>query len=123
QGFTLIEVLVVVAIIGILAAILLPTMDKTRMRSKQVGCLNNLKQLAISAQMYAADNSGKLVENVPVNQSATSWIPGNMQSPADATNRALLAHGKLSLYADNPDVYHCPADPSQTQGVPHVRSY
>ena len=60
-SFTLIELLIVIAIIAILAAILLPSLQKARERSKTTSCMNNLKQLAMSSSNYASDNQGWLV--------------------------------------------------------------
>lgn len=54
--FTLVELLVVVAIIGILAAILMPALAKARDSAKSAGCANNLRQHGIALQMYAQDN-------------------------------------------------------------------
>ena len=56
KKFTLIEVLVVVAIIGILASLLLPVLSKSRARAKETLCVNNLKQIYIGCMNYATDN-------------------------------------------------------------------
>ncbi|NQU11909.1 type II secretion system protein [bacterium] len=54
-GFTLVELLVVTALVGTLAALLLPALSRAREESRAVVCLGNLRQLGLAAAMYAVD--------------------------------------------------------------------
>jgi prepilin-type N-terminal cleavage/methylation domain-containing protein/prepilin-type processing-associated H-X9-DG protein len=127
-AFTLIEMLVVVAIVAILAALLLPALHLAKARGQLVGCDNNLRQLALASQLYAADADGLLVFNWPLLvttplSGSNAWVRGNMQWAADSTNATLIRQGQLFPYANQVSVYRCPADTSQTSGRRHVRSY
>src|SRR6185436_14996721 len=63
-GCTLVELLIVVAIIGILSAILLPALARTKARAQGIICLNNTKQFAIALIGYADDHGGRLPYNL-----------------------------------------------------------
>ncbi len=123
RAFTLIELLLAMAISAILAALLLPSLATAQARGKQIACLNNLKQLALGSQMYANDNEGKLVGNTPKDADTNRWVAGTMKSPTDSTNQSCIRQGKLFPYAGQLATYRCPSDPARTQGTPHVRSY
>jgi prepilin-type N-terminal cleavage/methylation domain-containing protein len=56
SGFNLLELLLVMAIIAILAAMLLPVLSKTKLRALQLQCLANLSQLVLAEKMYLDDN-------------------------------------------------------------------
>ena len=56
RGFTLIELMVVVAIVALIAAILLPVFAKVRERGRQTACLSNLRQLSLATFQYAQDS-------------------------------------------------------------------
>ena len=58
KKFTLIELLIVVSILAILAALLLPVLSKAKKRARLASCVNNLHQTALGVVIYADDNDG-----------------------------------------------------------------
>lgn len=59
-GFTLIEMLTVIAILGLLAALLVPTLGAAKSRAARTKCLANLRQVALATTTFADDNEGRL---------------------------------------------------------------
>jgi prepilin-type N-terminal cleavage/methylation domain-containing protein len=56
KGFTLVEIMIVVAIIALLAAIAIPSFIKSRQESRKSGCINNLRLIDHAKQQYATAN-------------------------------------------------------------------
>ena len=58
KGFTLVEIMIVVAIIGLLAAIAIPSFMKARVTSQKNACINNLRQIESAKDQYAIERGG-----------------------------------------------------------------
>jgi prepilin-type N-terminal cleavage/methylation domain-containing protein/prepilin-type processing-associated H-X9-DG protein len=71
-AFTLIELLVVIAIIAILASMLLPALARAKESGKRISCVNNLRQMGLSVQMFTDDNDG-LQPVRTINGGGGSW--------------------------------------------------
>lgn len=77
RGFTLVELLVVIAIIALLMALLMPALEKAREQAKRIICLNNLDEMTFCWLLYAEDNEGKIVNGAPLGPHGHANIPTN----------------------------------------------
>ena len=117
RGFTLVELLVVMAVIAILAALLLPALSQVRARAQAIVCLNNTRQLGLAWQVYATEHNDGLPYNLGMAGSSfrtrLNWVNNVMtwDLSSDNTNTATLAGASLGPFVSgNTSVYHCPAD-------------
>ena len=115
NAFTLIELLVVIAVIAVLMAILMPALSRAREQGKRAACLNHLKQLALSWNLYADDFDGKIVNGntargtPTVNRDTACWV--YWTDAATATEEQKLQgirDGLLYRYGANVKLYKCP---------------
>jgi prepilin-type N-terminal cleavage/methylation domain-containing protein len=117
-GFTLIELLVVISIIAILASLLLPSMARSQEKAKLAVCINNLRQLGISMQVYIDDHNFKFPPSRVVDldkkvKPVIATIGGADPAPGLTQHYAFARSRPLYNYTKPSDIYRCPVDKGQ----------
>lgn len=101
RAFTLIELMVVVAIIGLLVAMLMPALSKARAQSRLAVCATNLHQIGVATRAYINDNRDRLPY--------ASLMPSLGPAPL-STKQPIYIADVLGKEVGNPEVFHCPND-------------
>jgi len=96
KGFTLVEMLIVIVIIGVLAGLLLPMLLRIRRRARSAECQNNLKQLYGALELYRNEHDG--------------FYPSLAVLPTQEMDNRPSLREVLIDYAPNPKVFRCPMD-------------
>ena len=120
--FTLLEMLVIIAIIGILVTILLPSLSQARAKAKTAVCMSNLKQIGIAFMTYTAKNDGQ----IPINYEVTSGKERTWDDHLAGYDGREVPSNNLDgwiPHSFNHDVYICPADETPKHHSRHKRSY
>lgn len=119
-AFTLVELLVVVAVLGILMSLLLPSLARAKGKAQTTACMNNQRQLGLAWLMYAHENRDRLAynlgglqrESVAPNDSR-NWVNGVMswELESDNTNYSLILDSSLAPFTSKTArLYKCPSD-------------
>jgi prepilin-type N-terminal cleavage/methylation domain-containing protein/prepilin-type processing-associated H-X9-DG protein len=114
-GFTLLEMLVVMGVIGTLAGLLLPVLAASKGKARGIFCQNNNKQLVTGWLMYADEHAQWLTYNLggAATRTNLNWAAGvlDWELSSDNTNVADLTEAALGSYVGKVStIYRCPSD-------------
>jgi prepilin-type N-terminal cleavage/methylation domain-containing protein len=104
EGFTLVELLVVIAVIAILAALLLPVVSAAKRKAQRTICLNNLRQVSLGVRMYSDDSH----DSSPSPGGAATTSPLTLYSGYKALMKSYVGLNGASSPQDK--LFACPAD-------------
>lgn len=99
-GFTLVEIMIVVAIIGLLAAIAIPNFVKARKSAQTNACINNLRQIDGAKQQWALEK-GKGSGDTPAPADLQEYLGRGSLGSLDNVYCPLVAQGQLAGYTVN----------------------
>lgn len=93
QGFTLVEIMIVVVIIGLLAAMAIPAFQKVRASSQDKAVLNNLRQLSSAADQYFLEKGASSVSSTELVGTNSSQYIKQIQTVANETYTSTINQG------------------------------
>ncbi|MCM8536233.1 MAG: DUF1559 domain-containing protein [Lentisphaeraceae bacterium] len=109
EKFTLVELLVVVAVIGVLVSMLLPALASAREAAKFKVCMSNQRQIGLGAQLYASDNEGLIVGDYNSDPSTMFFGVRYLNYVGGPVWTGALDVAKMDEEFAKIDAYQCPS--------------
>ena len=112
-AFTLVEMLVVIAIIGILAALLLPALTKSEARARRIFCINSQEQIGLAFHTFSNDHNGKFPMAISTNDGGSLEYVENGLNADGNFYTSFRNFEALSNELVFPQMLACPSDMSR----------
>ncbi|WDE97148.1 DUF1559 domain-containing protein [Lentisphaera profundi] len=112
KKFTLIEILVVIAIIAILASLMFPALSRARATSRRVSCMNNIKQIGVASYSFSGDNENKYPTRCSSNISYDDLLAGYDGRDGLTDTEKSAAYLDNRTYQESTGLYTCPTNPA-----------
>ncbi len=122
KGFSLLELLIVVAVLALLVSILLPSLSRARQRAKVAVCASQMKQISFAMVTYTTNNRSYFPVNTSLGTGGEiTWDDKLSKYDGREVEQARL-NGWIP-HSDDHKLYICPADKSNYHSARHKRSY